>query len=123
MTQTSLCTSTKLPSSKALGVDGSGVDVGEHLELIGTAHVVAVAGRAVGDQAIAVLPSARTWPASKGSIMPCSSAMRRIHLSDFMLMQCVQSSEILISGNWLHHRIVAASGQLPRHSFSGGISR
>src|SRR5687767_10700608 len=28
----------------------------------------------------------RTWPGSNGSIMPCSSAMRRIHLSALMLM-------------------------------------
>src|SRR4051812_41521255 len=33
------------------------------------------------------LPSTeRTWPGSNGSIMPCASAMRRIHLSLLMLM-------------------------------------
>ena len=28
----------------------------------------------------------RTWPGSNGSIMPCCSAMRRIHLSLLMLI-------------------------------------
>src|SRR5690606_28103253 len=40
------------------------------------------------------LPSVRTWRSTKGSIMPCSCAMRRIHLSDLMLMAGVLRSWI-----------------------------
>src|SRR5690625_2835884 len=35
-----------------LGIDDGGVDVGEHLELVGAAHAVTVAGGAVGNQLV-----------------------------------------------------------------------
>jgi hypothetical protein len=61
------------------------VDVGEDLELGRAADVVAVAAGAVADDLVAV-GRLRTWPGSNGSIMPCCSAMRRIHLSLLMLI-------------------------------------
>src|SRR5690606_6270148 len=39
---------------EVLGIDDGGVDVGEHLELARAAHVVAVAGGAVADDALAI---------------------------------------------------------------------
>jgi hypothetical protein len=41
-------------SRRNLRVDDGGVDVGEQLELVGAADVIAIAGRAVGNDALAV---------------------------------------------------------------------
>lgn len=46
---------------EGLGVDDRGVDVGEHLELVGATHVVAVAGRAIGHQPVAVALLDLAW--------------------------------------------------------------
>lgn len=68
-------------------VDDGAVDIGEDFEFIGTTDVVAVAGCAVGMMRWPL--ASLIWLGSNGSIMPCSSAMRRIHLSDLMLMVVV----------------------------------
>ncbi len=54
MMQTSLWTSTKLPGVEVFRVDDGRVDVGEHLEVIGATHIVAVARHAVGDHSAVV---------------------------------------------------------------------
>ena len=87
MMQTSALTSTKLRGVEVLGVDDGGVDVGEDLEL------VARSARRSRSWTCRRTPACGrrrsfTWPGSNGSIMPCSSAMRRIHLSDLMLTWC-----------------------------------
>ena len=84
MMQTSPVTSTKDFSSKFFGSTMVRVDVGEDLEFVRAADVVAVARGAVGHDPAAV--DLLDLPGSNGSIMPCSCAMRRIHLSDLMLM-------------------------------------
>ena len=76
-------TSTKLRGSK-VGVDDGGVDVGEDLELVGAAHVVAVARGAEADRLLPRLRLAH-HAGLEGAIMPCSTAMRRIQRSGLML--------------------------------------
>jgi len=51
-------------SRAVVAVDDGGVDIGEHLELVGAAHVVATAGGVAGDQLVAVaqLAVSRTTP-------------------------------------------------------------
>ncbi len=61
-----------------LGIDDGRVDVGEDLELVGHADVVAVGRHAVGDDAVAHLAFL-----TNGSIMRCSRAMRMIQWSGF----------------------------------------
>src|SRR5881396_2262692 len=44
----------------------------------------------------------RTWPGSNGSIMPCCSAMRRIHLSLLMLMWGTRQSSGILRSSGAH---------------------
>ena len=53
--QTSVLRSTKLFVGEILGVDDRRIDVGEDLELVGDARVIAVGGEAVADAAVAAL--------------------------------------------------------------------
>ena len=53
--QVSVLRSTKLRRREILRVDHRRVDIGEHLELVGDARVVAIAGQAVADDALALL--------------------------------------------------------------------
>ena len=75
--QTSPSNSTKDFGSKSLG---STIEFRTLVKIRNSrrdAHVVAVGADPVGDHA-----RARTWRSSKGSIMPCSRAMRVIQRSD-----------------------------------------
>ena len=94
MMHTSPLKSTKLFSSKCLRIDDGGVDVGEDLELARAAHVVAVAGGAVGDDLVAVALRAPARARTARSCA-CSRAMRRIQLSDLML---IDSSPVGLAG-------------------------
>jgi hypothetical protein len=71
----------KAVGGEVLGVDHRRIDVGENLELVRDARVIAVARQAIADAPVAALRF------DKGSIMPCVVACSRIQRSERMLME------------------------------------
>jgi len=96
MMQISPLKSTKEFRVEVLRVDDGRVDVGEDLELGRTAHVVTVARRAVGDDALAV--HLAHLAGLEGFDHALASAMRRIQRSDLMLTSGVLDSDAWCRG-------------------------